>query len=375
MAAGTAAMDTRDVVYSTQASNWRISIVRGASAAHQSIEADLAARGIMLPFGSQCATNTLPEYSPSLFLAVQDRAEVYAGGCALQLRPAPLIRGHQLVRLEQFGLSIPSAAVDAVISALRQWMQTQKQILRVSVDVFAFDAALRQQIGDSLGRSGFRRARHVNGYIETLVLDLQPPETDLFAGLHHSARRKIRQLDKNPIELRTIDDPALGERMNELLFQTFARTGGDIHARDWTARIELSRDHPDTSRIVGLFRTDVTGPDALLAFAWGCRSGDSVFYSEAASTRELGDQKIAVAYGVMWDLIKWAKRTGARIFDFGGITRGSYAGGEADPLGGISDFKRYFSQEIVEVRSEWILDDHTLRARLIGALHRRLRGG
>jgi lipid II:glycine glycyltransferase (peptidoglycan interpeptide bridge formation enzyme) len=74
----------------------------------------------------------------------------------------------------------------------------------------------------------------------------------------------------------------------------------------------------------------------------------------------------------MWDLIVWAKRTGARLFDFGGITRGTHS--DEDPLGGISDFKRYFSRQIVPVREEWVLNHHTRRAAVVAAVHRRLRG-
>jgi hypothetical protein len=362
-----------DVIHSGRAGEWQVLILRGGSPSHARAESELNARGIQLAFGSREATQQLAEYSPSLFFALFNRDQSCVGGFAVQLRGAPVPGGHQLMRAEQFGSSMPLAAAGPLLDFFRGWMESQKKVLRVSIDLFSFDAAHRKMLAEALAQRRFRRARHINGYAETLVLDLAPTESDLFAGLHHSARRKIRQLDKHPIELRTIDDPVYSERMNALLLETFARTGGNIQERNWEERIRLSEAHPDVSRIVGLFRTDLSGPQSLLAYAWGCRSGESVFYSEAASTRETGEQKIALAYGVMWDLIRWARQSGAQLFDFGGVTRGSH--GADDSLGGISDFKRYFSQQIREVREEWILDDHTMRARIVGALHRRLRGG
>ena len=368
----TAVIDPGDVVHSGAAGDWQIFVLRGGSASHARVQTELAERGVHLSFGSQHATQRLSEYSSSLFFAVLDADNRCVGGFAMQSRNAPL-PGHLVMRAEQFGDSIPQEAAPSVLDFLRSWLGTQKKVLRASIDVFSFDDARRSRFAQLLMQRHFHRAKHVNGYVETLVLDLAPAEADLFGKLHHSARRKIRQIDKHALELRTIDDPMYAGRMNRLLLETFSRTGGDIESRNWEERIRLSNEHPDVSRIVGLFRTEAEGPNSLLAYAWGCRSGDAVFYSEAASTRETGEQKIALAYGVMWDLIRWAKRTGARVFDFGGVTRGSH--GEDDSLGGISDFKRYFSQQIVEVRDEWILDDHTIRARVAGALHRRLRGG
>jgi lipid II:glycine glycyltransferase (peptidoglycan interpeptide bridge formation enzyme) len=172
--------------------------------------------------------------------------------------------------------------------------------------------------------------------------------------------------------MREVTQDVYAARMNELLQETFSRTGGHVPERDWSARIKLSADHPDISRIIGLFRTDVEGPESLIAYAWGCHSGDHVYYSEAASTRETGDIKVPMAYALMWDLILWSKRTGADWFDMGGVTRGTHEGD--DPLGGISDFKRYFSKEIVRVREEWILDDHTWLASVAATIHKRLRG-
>ncbi|HEY0674471.1 MAG TPA: GNAT family N-acetyltransferase [Longimicrobiales bacterium] len=365
--------DSAEHLPATKVAPWRIDIVPAGTPAHTQYELQLRSRGVALPFASHAATAALSELSPAVFIAILDADGQCAGGFAAQARPAPLLPGHQLLRVEQLGSNVPLQATDAMVAALRKWIEKQRRVLRLSVDVFAFDAARRGSISATLARHGFRRSKFANGYTETAVLDLAPTEDELFSSLHHSARRKIRQVEKRGLQIRTVDDPSFHDRMNALLQETYARTQGNIPERNWRERIALSTTDPDRSRIVGLFVPDETGPQSLIAYAWGCHGDDHVYYSEAASTRATGEHRVAVAYGLMWDLIRWAKRTGARLFDMGGITHGTHD--DDDPLGGISDFKRYFSRQTLEVREEWILDDHSLRAVAVGAVHRRLRGG
>lgn len=360
-----------EVLWTVQREGYGIEVLRGHGVEFRRREAELLGQGVAVPFGSRLAATSLREFTPSVFVAILNSVDRCVGGFAVQARPAQFLPGHRLLRIEQFGSSIPIDAADAVIGCIVDWVRNEGRVLRLSVDVFSFDGNRRQTLARMLDEHGFRRAKRANGYTETLVIDLARSEDELFKSLHHSARRKIRQLEKHPLVICPVADVALSQRMNQLLHETYQRTGGSIPTRDWAARIELSRNNPELSRIVGLFRTDMTGPESLLAYAWGCHGGDHVFYSEAASTRDTGEQRIALAYGVMWDLILWAKRTGARVFDLGGVTRGTLT--DEDPLGGISDFKRYFSQEVVQVREEWILDDHSWRASLAAAVHRRIR--
>ena len=142
-------------------------------------------------------------------------------------------------------------------------------------------------------------------------------------------------------------------RLEELRRETFARTGGGIQDENWETIIVLSRAHPELSRLVGLFREDVDDPSGLLAFAWSRRHTDHVDYAAAASTRP-EDLRIPLTFALAWDLIRWGKRVGATWFDFGGIT--DVAEAQDDRLKGISDFKRNFSDNVILVGEEWVLE-------------------
>ena len=65
---------------------------------------------------------------------------------------------------------------------------------------------------------------------------------------------------------------------------------------------------------------------------------------------------------LFWDLIVWAKRIGASWFDLGGVTAGSV--GSGDPVGGISDFKRLFSKQMIDVAEDWEFEPRPVPARL-----------
>lgn len=357
--------------WTTRRGEWYIEIIGGEAPERTEYERQLAASGVPLAFGSRSEVDSLAEFPPAVFVSIRDARRVCVGGLTVRLRSAPLVPGHFVLRAERCAASIPLNAADAVVTALVEWVRSKRRVLRLSIDVFGFDPDHRHALGRVLERRGFRRAERPNGYADTIVIDLSDDEEAIFRSLHHSARRKVRQIQKLPLEVRPIDDAAFGGRMNDLLRETLERTGGRYQPRDWTGRIDLSIGSPGLSRIVGLFRSDTAGEDSLLAFAWGCHCGDHAFYSEAASTRDTGEMRAPLAYALMWDLIVWARRTGARWFDLGGITPGTHT--DADPLGGISDFKRYFSQNVVRVREEYILDDHSWRASLVSAMHRRLR--
>jgi hypothetical protein len=143
--------------------------------------------------------------------------------------------------------------------------------------------------------------------------------------------------------------------LSELLEESFARTGGAAPPLPWPSIIASSARFPNLSRIAGLFQGEGEHPDGLLAFAWGCMHGDHARYDAAASTRR-GDMHIPLGYGLVWDLLTWSRRNGATWFDFGGVTAGS--AGSGDRLGGISDFKRGFSQRTEDVQEEWAYEPH-----------------
>ena len=349
----------------SSSSAWRfegfdVELLRGLSPTRERFERELLESGRGLPLSHRTAWVEL-QRSPadSWFLAVTDSAGNACGGAALQMSPSRALPGHLLARSERFGPALSAGAQRAALQALTILARQQRRILRISVETFAIDAATRAELEGHARALGFARVQPPRAYEHTLLVPLDGDEKSIFASIHKTARQNVRAADKHPVQVRPIDDAALFPRLDELSRETYARTGGMYDAPDWSRIVALGAKHPAISRLVGLFRTDVTGPEALLAFAWGCGHGDHAHYSRAASTRHT-DLRMPLMYPVVWDLICWARANGARHFDFGGVTPGNQHG--ADPLGGISDFKRYFSRHLEAVGAEWSLEPRPMQA-------------
>jgi hypothetical protein len=252
--------------------------------------------------------------------------------------------------------------VEAVATLARRTVR----FLRVHVEIFSPDTATRESVAVALRNRGFRQSEDPRSYTSTVAVDLLPDEQTIFNSFQSKTRRDIRAGTKGPVVVKLIESTEWVDRIAALHQETMKRTGGTCSQRDWKTCIELSRSAPSLSRLVGLFHTSRTDPGSLLAFAWACQHGDYAHYDAAASTRNT-DLKHPMAYPLVWDLLCWARQQGATWFDFGGITRGTL--GSDDRLGGISDFKRYFSKTIIKVGEEWVLEPHWTQARLANLVH------
>jgi hypothetical protein len=293
-------------------------------------------------------------------LCVQDAAGQPCGAVGLHISPSRALPGHRLLRVERFGPGIPPAAYAATLKVLVSLAHRDRRVLRLYVESLAFDPSVRMALESELEAAGFARLPSPRCYEHTLVLALDGAEESILASFHRTARQNIRNTGKYPVRVAPVVDPGHFARVNEIAAETFARTGVRyVPVYDWAAIAAVSAREPGASRLVGLYHKDEEGPAGLLAFAWACGHGDHAHYSAAGSTRHTAG-RIPLLYPLIWDLIVWAKRNGAGFFDFGGVTAGTLE--SDDPLGGISDFKRYFTKSLVQVGAEWAYEPRPRRA-------------
>lgn len=280
---------------------------------------------------------------------------------------------HRVLRVRRFGATGSMEALAMGVRALAVFARLRRRVVRVHLEVHTRDAATRSAIARACEPEGFTVPARMLGYRDTIAIDLRPGLDHILAGFHSTGRQNVRAVEKNPVSVRPITDPGLAPRMTALLDETMARTAGPRLSPDWPAIIHFCESYPELGRLVGLFDDRPHASPALLAYALSYHHGDHVEYATAASTRAT-DLRMPLSYGLVWDLMQWGKATGARWFDFGGVTAGRQ-GGE-DRRGGISDFKRYFSRETVEVGAEWLLEPRPFRAgiaRAVGTMTSRVR--
>jgi hypothetical protein len=338
-----------------------VQLLTGGSPEHEDAERALLARGIPVPLPHRAVWARFRPAAGFWFLLLRDPQGQVAGGFMLEVSRSRALPGHLLLLSERFGDSLPSEVAPPALRALAAMVRRDRRILRVDIEPFSPDAERRTLLGMALAGAGFKSAPLIRRYPQTLTGELLLSDEEHLAALSVNTRRHVRAVQKRPVTLGLIEDPALAPRMDALLSETLERTGGDHHAEDWKWRIALSQAAPQQSRLIGLFHVGAEGPERLLAFAWGCCHGEYAHYDAAGSTRR-SEIKMSFAYALMWDLMCWARHNGARWFDFGGITEGHQ--GSDDPIGGISDFKRHFSSTVQRVGEHWILEPNPLRSGL-----------
>lgn len=328
----------------------------------------LEAAGRPIPFYHRIESSVILDRGTTSWWVSVAGAE--PSGFAVEERRLPL--GHRLLHLRRLGATVAPEAIAAAADAIAA-IEREGGTLRTTVELFSPDESHRLALADALAARGFRDGV-ATGYRDTILVDLRPAESDILASFSGSARRNVRAVAKGAIAVRPIEDPALAPRVDAILHASLTRTGAGHHRRDWHARIAFARRHPELARLAGVFRTDRAGPDALVAFAWGCAHGDHVEYSDAGSLR-VADLRVPLGYALVWDIACWGKGLGAQWFDLGGVTSGRL-GDPEDPLGGISDFKRTFSTNTLRVADHLESHPRSLRARAARTLHslvRRLR--
>jgi hypothetical protein len=298
----------------------------------------------------------------SSLVAIRDDHGGPHAAFAVESRPTRALRGHRILAVSRLGIGengLDDESLPCGLAELIALARADKTVLKVIIDSFSVESDWLMRTGDALRNAGFRENPPQRTYAQTLLLDLEPNEEELLAGLHKSARRNIRDAAKFPVVVESPSGPEVADRLQMLDDETRARTGGDARAMDWASTIRMTLAAPHLSRVSMIRRTDRPGLDGILAYSWACMHGSVAQYSESGSTRA-DDLKLPLSYVLLWDLIRWARSNGASYFDLGGVTKGTQ--GSGDPLGGISDFKRRFSPFEYDVAQEWSFEPHPARA-------------
>jgi hypothetical protein len=354
-----------DVIERVGGESYRLLLHRHCGVAWRACEDALLRGGGWLPLPARAEAGLWSQHERWL-LEVR-HGDVVVAAASISVRPTRALPGHVVLIVDRLGGATDANADRAALAGLLEVARSQDRVLRLELRLFARDPERLRRLRGWAQELQLSVAETHRGYRETLCIELAGrSEDELWAALHKKARRDVRVVDKHPVELEAITDPAEAPKLDALLAEAMQRTGGAIPQRDWRHRISVARDHPDLVRIVGLYRPETR---ELLAFAAAHNHGDHVEYADAGSARP-SDLRIPLGYAPAWALLRWAREVGAGWFDFGGVTRGSQteqaassSGGKAsDPLAGISDFKRYFRGELIEVAEEWTYEPSTVRA-------------
>ena len=301
-----------------------------------SVETALRARSFYVPVEHSVQWLT-GRAEVSLLAVLRDGQNLVGAVPITVLRPRSM-PGHVRLRAEKLGTAIAIEHAAAATHALARAAAQRPRTLDVTIESYGRDPAIHAAMASAAKELGFSTSRSPHSYDRTIIVDLAQPEQQLFASLHHSVRRAIKNIARDGHDVRIVQ-PEFADRVDVLHRETMVRTGGQYRRVDWTKNLEFSLRNPDQSRISGLFMGGGHAPDSLVAVRWCFSEGGSMRDCFGASTRRSG---LPLMHAVIWDQMRWGQRIGATWFDFGGIPSRPQRIG--DSLDSIADFKRKFSR-------------------------------
>ncbi len=350
----------------TSAGRSQVQWLHGITPERERREGELLSAGCPLPVRARLAwARAFPRINTSLLVVEGAGGEL--GALGVERHPSRALPGHHVVRVLRVGAALPAETANAAIMALDESCRKDSRALRVHLECFSRDPDARDRLGAVARGYGFARLSDVTNYEYTLATDLRGSDNAThLASLSQGVRQNIRALAKYPVEMRPIRDESDSPRMNALMRETLARTGADHVEMDYAPTIRFALAEPSLARLMGLYRTEKVGGDALIAFALGLNNVDHAAYDIGASARVPEFKNLSLGYPLLWDLIRWGRDAGTSWFDYGGVPAEDSEGEER--LGRISDFKRRFEKHAVRVADEWVLIPHPLRSAVARAV-------
>jgi peptidoglycan pentaglycine glycine transferase (the first glycine) len=189
---------------------------------------------------------------------------------------------------------------------------------------------------------GWRSSREQIQFRNTMLLNLQPPEEELLAGMKQKTRYNIRLAAKRGVRVRKGTQADL-----DLLYQMYAETSLRDHftIRDpgyyqhaWGSFLAEGRAQPFIAEVEG---EPIAG---IIVFHFGDRATYMYGMSRLAHREKMPNHLL------QWEAIRWAKAKGCSTYDFWGAPDRF---DPADPMWGVFRFKEGFGSEIVHTIGAW----------------------
>lgn len=171
----------------------------------------------------------------------------------------------------------------------------------------------------------------------TRIIDLLPPENDIFASFTQTGRRHIRTAEKNQLTVTTSADV---ETFAALAKVTAKRDGFSSHSSHYFHT--LLTFFGDQAYLLVVKNTN-----QWLAAGIFIACGDTAIYYYGASANEFRELNAATL--LQWEAMKLAKVKGCRFFDLLGISPDDDSGHR---LAGVSQFKKKFGGYILKYYPE-----------------------
>lgn len=176
-------------------------------------------------------------------------------------------------------------------------------------------------------------------------LDITPTAEELLANMEGKTRYNIRLASRKGVEIVSDCTREHLASFYSILRETAARDRFLIRSYRY---FEVLWDHLVPAGMAKLFMARYQGQ--FIAGTLAFRLGDKAWYIYGASSNRF--RNVMPNYLLQWSMIKWAKESGCRMYDFRGVSGDL---NEDNPLYGLYRFKKGFNGRFTEFVGEFDL--------------------
>lgn len=174
-------------------------------------------------------------------------------------------------------------------------------------------------------------------------LDITPDEEQLLTNMHSKTRYNIRLAGKRGVTIRKTHGKAELPVFYSILEETAVRDKFLIRGYEY---FELMWHELVEAGLAEIFLAEYQGN--IVSGTLALILGDKAWYLYGASSNDY--RKVMPNYLIQWEMIRWARAQGCKIYDFRGVSGDL---DENNPLYGLYRFKKGFNGEFIEFVGDW----------------------
>ena len=195
-----------------------------------------------------------------------------------------------------------------------------------------------KKLADWLKAHGCQRGRPLFTKY-TFQVDLTKSEEELLAKMHPKTRYNIRLAERKGVKVVEDSTEKGFEEYLRLREETLKRQGFYDHTEEYKRLMwETLRPAGIAHLLKAVFRGKTLAAWIVFLF------GEAIYYPYGASTRE--HREVMASNLLMWEIIRWGKRQGAKVFDMWGSL--GPQPDPKDPWFGFHRFKQGYGGKLIE---------------------------
>ncbi|MGZ3807979.1 MAG: GNAT family N-acetyltransferase [Bacteriovorax sp.] len=237
---------------------------------------------------------------------------------------------------------------EIVLGIIHQFISKHTSLMSLRLQMFDFSPSWHLEAQKISEKFKFKSTEN-NEYTHTRALKLNGTDEELLASVPPKTRAKIRNKSHENFIIKELRDVKYIPALKKAIQHSFMRSADLKINLKFDDIMNMAIKYPEKCRIIGYAKK--TDPDLPLAFVVGIIGEGVCEYYMAGSLSDPELRSIPFNYLLVWNLILWGKQSGAKMFDYGGISDE----GPNDPTANISYFKRRFPAEEYNVASESLL--------------------